>query len=133
MSRKQCCPTCGQSIEDKRVTLTSGMVLALWAIYNVVKPTGQNKFRRSDIKHLFVSESQSARFGDWILFGDIVKRVKAGMYEINMSRASAFFRGSLSIPIDVTKEILTDEIKANRKAYVFQIKGITAALENGDA
>jgi hypothetical protein len=128
----QKCPTCRRSVNERQITLFTGMVDALWTVYRYCESRSTSTFKRKEVKHLFVGETQTARFGDWVLFDrQMIRRAaggKKGTYLINMSRAAAFFAGELQIPTGVWKKPLTGEIKRENFAFVNEIKGLSEFL-----
>lgn len=132
---KQTCPTCGQSVNERQVSLFKGLVAALWSVFQYCAAHEVSTFRRKDVKNLFTSENQTTRFGDWIWFDpNLIRRdgLKKGHYELNMARAADFFAGLVAIPTVVWKNPLTGEIKRECPLFVYQIKGLSEFLIDND-
>jgi hypothetical protein len=108
---KKRCPHCGQIISLREIALYRGLVLALWRVYQYILQCNRGwSFTRKEIKHLFASENDTARFGDWVLFGGLVFKEKKAHYGINLNRCRDFFEGNLSIPIRVIKNPVSNMI-----------------------
>lgn len=134
---KQTCPTCGQSVNERQITLFSGMVTSLWRVFMWCHEHNKWEFQRKEIKHLFSgSDNQIARFGDWILFGGLVYRPEGrskGWYGIHRTRAFEFFTGKRSIPTSIWKNPLTKELKPEDYRTIGQIKSLENFIdENGE-
>jgi hypothetical protein len=106
---KEACPCCGQSINQRKITLFRGMADSLKKVFQWCIEKNKHEFSRKDIKHLLTTDSEIARFGDWVWFGGIVYKRGKGEYGINMERANAFFTGKLKIPMTIVKDPKTDE------------------------
>lgn len=100
---REVCHSCGQTINNREISLFSGMVKALFEVAKWCKDNNQYEFTRKDIKHLLKDDGQIARFGDWVLFGGIVYKKGKGHYGINIDRARKFYANQLEIPIVVLK------------------------------
>lgn len=113
------CPHCGQNIAEREIAIYRGLVLALWRVYNFVKERGEGyRFKRKEVKHLFNSESNTARFGDWIYFGGLVFKDEKAAYGLNLERCQQFFMGSYKIPLRVWKNPVTGQIRKNETEFV---------------
>jgi hypothetical protein len=123
---RQVCPHCGQTINKREIALFSGMVKALFKVWQWCEEKGVHEFQRKDIKHLFKTENEVARFGDWVWFGGIVYKNGKGHYGFNVERIKKFFAGQLEIPVRIYKDPLSDEII---KSDYRTIKGIPHLVE----
>lgn len=110
-TEKQKCPTCHQNISERKIALYSGLVTALWKVYKwAVFGKGVHEFTRKDIKHLFTNENETARFGDWVMFGGLVYKKGKASYGLNKQRCEEFFSGKIKIPSAVWKNPVTQEL-----------------------
>lgn len=107
---KQRCPVCGHSISDREISLYSGMAKTLWKVYKWCLEKEIHEFTRKDIKHLFINENDTARFGDWVMFGGLIYKEKKAHYGLNMERCQAFFAGNYIIPIRLLKNSSTGDL-----------------------
>lgn len=129
-TNKQTCPTCGQSVNERQIALFSGMVEALYKVWDWCEKKGQFYFERKDIKHLFVDDNQIARFGDWIYFGGLVYKPEGkGSYALDIERVRKFFGGSLEIPTSVWKNPITHQLKAECLRYIYEIPHLGQFLD----
>ena len=108
---KQFCEKCGQCTSEREIALYRGLVTALWRVYKWCRQKGVHEFIRKDVKHLFTNENDTARFGDWVLFGGLVYKKGKGHYGLNLERCNDFFSGELAIPTRLWKNPVTGEIK----------------------
>lgn len=83
---------------------------------------------RKDIKHLFESENETARFGDWRLFGRLLSKPRKGYYQLNLRLIEDFFRGRLEIPTIAWVGGQHDAVQYENYATVLNIKGISEFL-----
>lgn len=83
------------------------MAFALKRVYLWCLTRKVHEFTRQEIKYLLVNESDSARFGDWVMFGGLVYKKGKGHYGLNMERCEAFFRGRYQIPTTIIKDPAT--------------------------
>ncbi len=122
---KQTCPTCRQSVNERQITLFTGMVVALWKVYQFCDVRQTNTFARKEVKHLFTDENMTARFADWLWFDpNLIRRDgrKKGCYELNMTRAADFFAGLAAAYINqnspglLARRVPGDE---NKRADIF--------------
>lgn len=126
---KKTCPTCGQSVNPRQISLFLELVDSLRDVYNWCVTNKVTEFERKDIKHLLKSDSVIARFGDWIHFGEILTKDGKGKYKINMIYARAFLTNAMSIPTNVYHDPLTGEYEYEDKKYLRQIKGLSYMLD----
>ena len=131
---KQACPTCGQSANEREISLFSGMVDALFRVWQWCQQKNVHEFSRQEIKHLFLNENEMARFGDWILFGGLVYRPdkRKGHYGINGERVSAFFAGKLPIPRVIIKNPLMpigEQLKMGTAIFISEVPNINTFLD----
>lgn len=128
---KQSCPTCGQSVNERQIALFTEMVDALWSVWQWCQEKGRYEFSRKDIKHLLKTDSQIARFGDWVLFGGLLYRPdgKKGLYGLHKERVRAFFCGELQIPRIIWKNPLTNELKRDEYSFISQIPHLGKFLD----
>lgn len=56
------------------------------------------------------SENDTARFGDWVMFGGLVYKKGKGNYGLNIERCAAFFRGEYQIPTAIWKDPVSGEL-----------------------
>jgi len=129
---KKCCPTCGQTINEREIVLFSGMVEALWIVFRRCEDRGKYTFTRKEIKHLLSGDNQRARFGDWIMFGGIVYRPGGirGHYGIDREKAIKFFANELQIPTRIWKNPVTKETTKEDYKYLEEIKNISSFLDS---
>lgn len=127
---KETCPHCGQSINEREISLFKGMVDALFVVYTWCIQKGVNEFDRKDVKHLFKNENVSARFGDWVYFGGLVYKHGKGEYGLNLDRCEQFFLGKIAIPSRITKHPITGEIKKIEVKTVKQIPSLLSLLDD---
>ena len=113
--QKQNCHACGQNISEREIGLYKGMVTALWRVYKWAREKEIHEFTRKDIKHLFINENDTARFGDWVMFGGLVYKNGKANYGLNMERCDLFFKGEYKIPSRIWKNPVTREL--TKEAY----------------
>jgi hypothetical protein len=127
---KETCPTCRQSINEREITLFSDLVKALWKVAQWCEQRDRSTFTRKEVKHLFTNENQSARFGDLVLFGSLVRRTRKGAYLIDRAAVDAFFSGRLRVPSVVHKNPLTGSVTVKQSAYITEIRNLSDLLTN---
>lgn len=127
-SEKKCCPTCGQNISEREIGLYAGMANALWRVFKWCEEKGVHTFERKDIKHLLLNENDSARFGDWVMFGGLVYKEGKGHYGLNMERCTQFFDNEYEIPTRIFKNPITGELRKEERRTVKQIPSILSML-----
>lgn len=111
---KKTCPCCGQTINNREVTLYSGMVKALLRVYYWCKQNGRHEFTRKEIKVLFKGvDNEIARWGDWILFGNgMVYRPenRRGSWGLNLDLVREFILKNRMIPTRVVIDRESGEV-----------------------
>jgi hypothetical protein len=115
---KQTCPTCGQSVNKREIHLFSGLVGALFSVYQWCGEEQKHEFTKKEIKHLIKDDVVSGVFAYLRWFGGLVYNPDGirGHYGLNMERCQEFFAGRLSIPTMLLKDPLEkDEEKAIEK------------------
>lgn len=129
------CPNCGvgHNKAERQIALYRGMAIALWKVYLLCKDTGVHEFSRKDVKHLFVSENETARFGDWVMFGGLVYKLKKGRYGLNMERCEKFFNNTYSIPTILWKNPITGEVRKEEYQTVKRIPSLLKYLNEQHA
>ena len=117
---KKVCPCCGQVINNREVTLYSGMVKALLRVYYWCYKNEKHEFTRKQIKPLFKGvDNEIARWGDWILFGNgMVYKPdgKKGHWGLNLDLVGDFVNGKRMIP---TRVVIDREVG---KVYQYDYK-----------
>lgn len=96
------CPTCGQAINERSVSLTSTMVRALWQVYQHCRRTGRHEFDRHDIDPLIEKGTQYANFGYWKWWSSGMVytpegKASRGHWGFNVERLDKFFSGDLQV------------------------------------
>lgn len=110
---KEVCPHCGQVINNREVTIYSGMVKALVRVFYWCAQNKKHEFKRDEIKHLFKGvDNEIARWGDWRYFGNgmVYKPEGKGTWGLNMKRVRAFINGERTIPT----KVLIDRVKGEK-------------------
>lgn len=130
--QKKCCPTCGQSINEREITLFSGLVKALHKIWVICIQTNTNQFTRKQIKGLFNDENITARFGDWVMFGGLVRKAGKGNYILDMDKCRQFFIGQMAINSTAYKNPLTKTIRCGNLRTIDEIPHIKDQLDLND-
>lgn len=124
---KQSCPTCGQSVNRRRINCTKAMVSALIKVREWCIANGRTEFSRAEIKHLFTTETETATFGDWVHFGGMLyKPAGRGSWGIHMDRATEFLAGRAAIKISVWHDPLAKTYTPDRIGTIRDVKGISA-------
>jgi hypothetical protein len=120
-----------KSREPRMIVLYTGLVRVLRAVYKHVKNRGGGyRFNRKEIKHLIVgNENDTARFGDWAMFGGLVFKEGKGQYGINVERCEDFFSGRERIPTKIIKDMITGELTKTEYKYIHQIPKLTEFLD----
>lgn len=106
----QFCPTCGHIISQREISLYKGIMITLWKVFAWCKKNNRHEFERKDIKHLFTTENDTARFGDLVLFGGLVYKNKKASYGLNIERCEQFFLNKIKIPTRGWKDPMTGKI-----------------------
>lgn len=124
---------CGQSVNERRISMSHHLVIALLAVWKWCKEKNVTKFERRDVSHLFKSETVTANFGNWLLFGGLLFRPeenkKKGHYQFNTERTEAFFRGELEIPMTIWKNPLTGELSMEDYGTIDKIPDLREMLD----
>ena len=128
---KQRCEHCGSIISEREIALFDGMVSALWQVYKYCLKAGKYEFTRKEIKGLLENESQSARFGDWVMFGGLVFKYGKGRYGLNITRCDDFFAGKYAIATRIWKNPITGELRKEDHRFISEIPALISLL-NGD-
>lgn len=119
-------------LEDKpwrEINLYTGLVATLIRVYGWCLDKGIHEFNRKDIKDvLLVGENDTARFGDWILFGGgmVYKPKGKGSWGLNMERIEKFLKGEYKIPIKIAKR--NGEMKVLETGTIKDIKNLSEYL-----
>lgn len=127
---------CGHrhTVSPRIITINKEMVHSLMVVYRYLLAKGRYDFSRKEVKHLFRSETATARFGDLVYFGGILFKQKKGSWGMNMERAELFLTNRATIAENVTKNPITGEITPSETRLLMrQIKGIKDFLDaNGE-
>ncbi len=129
--QKQSCPTCGQSVNQRYIALNKEMVRSLSQVLAWAKANDRLEFTRKEISHLLKTETEVARFGDWVYFGGILYRhhKQKGAWGIIIPRADAFLSGEMSIVLEVLHDPLTKATTPTRHGYVGQVKSLSVSID----
>jgi len=120
---------CGRIMNPREISLYKGMVYALYKVHKYVKKRENGYyFTRKEIKHLFKSENETARFGDWVLFGGLVFKQRKAHYGLNMERCADFFSGLLAIPTICWKHP-NGEIEMESEKYIHDFPKLQEFLD----
>ncbi len=123
------CEHCNSIVSERQITLFKGMVWALWKVFQWCEANGIDTVQRKQFKGLFKNENETARFGDWVYFGDLVEKEKKGTYKLNFASCRRFFSGIEQIPTVVWKNPVTGETTAENKRFMRDVKGISELLD----
>lgn len=122
---------CKEDEKDWReINIYTGLVSALIRAYKWCLDNDRHEFSRSDIKHLILrNENDTARWGDWILFGNgmVYKPEGKGSWGLNMERVQEFLEGKREIPIKVAKR--GKEFKVLEIGTIKNIKNLSDYLD----
>jgi hypothetical protein len=108
--KKQVCPTCGQSVNEREISLFRELISAWIEVFKWCEEKNKFEFDRKQVKHLIRTDNIIARFGDLVWFGLVYKNGKAH-YGINRQYAIEFITGKRKVYTRVYKNPLTKEIK----------------------
>ena len=123
------CDKCGSIISEREIALYRGLVMALFRVFRHVTERGEgNRFTRKEVKHLFKNENDTARFGDWFMFGGLMIKEGKGNYLLSINRCRAFFYEDYKIPTRVWKNPVTEEIRAEDYKTLSEIPSIMEKL-----
>jgi len=118
------CPYCGHEDRDRKIAFFVDMARALHKVWVWCMANKKYEFTRKEVKHLFTNENQTARFGDWIMFGGLVYRpknesgeIEKGTYGLNKDRVRQFFTGQLSIPTIIIKKRVWGKTELLKESY----------------
>lgn len=130
---KQSCPRCGQSVNERQITLFVGMVEGLWKVFKYCEAKGSYTFKKKDIKHL-LGDVVSANFAYWRWFGGLAYNPDgiAGHYGLNEQRCRDFFAGKLQIPTVLWKNPLSDGIRREDYRYIQAIPNLSEFLDENE-
>ena len=129
---KECCPTCGRSVNMREIAIFSSLVSAIFRVWMVCNEKGQYTFTRKEVKTIIGgSDSIIARFGDMVLFGGILYHPdgKKGEYGFNIERAKMFFTGKMAIPTKALKHPITGEITFSDERTIDKIRNLSSFLD----
>lgn len=129
------CPMCGQSVEDRVITIYEDLIDQLYKIYCWCGENKKHEFTTKEIRHL-LNHNGYARFGDFVkCSGGILYRPEddagnttKGTYGLNMARAKAFFRGEREMPMQVSLNQLTNEKTILKTAKIGDFPKLTVLL-----
>ena len=127
------CEKCGHTINSREIQLFSGMVVALFDIFQLCMKENRHEFTRRELSSCIKNQNISARIGDWKLFGGLVYSPEGGHkghYGLNLPRCEAFFSGTLEIPIKLSKSP-TGEITTLKRGRIRDIPHLHILLEGG--
>jgi hypothetical protein len=120
----------GKKLEWREIGLYKGMVNALLRVYKWCKEKGIHEFTRQDIKNnILMSENDSARWGDWALFGNgmVYKPEGKGSWGLHMGRVEEFLRGERKIPTRLEKRGV--EIRVLEEGTIKEIPDLLEYLD----
>lgn len=130
---KQSCPTCGQSVNKRKIQFYSGMAVMIFKIRKYCQEKQTHEFRRRDIEHLLQSAGEKSRFSDLILFGGLIYRPegegKGGYYGMNIERVDNFLAGRLAINTLILKDPLQHTLEHLEPRYIHEIPNLTDFLD----
>lgn len=133
VNNKRSCPYCGQSINERQISLFKGMVEALHEVFMWCQEKNIHEFSRKEIKHLLKSDNQIARFGDWVMFGGLVYKRSKGHYGLNIEKTTDFFKGKREIPTIIYKNPITKTIRPENYKTIDNIPSLAHLLDkSGD-
>lgn len=128
---REICPHCGQTMNYREISLFSGMVRTLIAVYVWCLQNNVHEFSRKDIHNILLKrgESNVAHWGDWILFGGgmVYKPKGRGTWGLNLKRVNDFIQGKLEIPIRVKKR--QSEVIVLKTGSIHDVKDLSAFLD----
>ncbi len=128
------CHCCGSTLSTRSISLYKGMVEALWRVFKYTEEKGQTRFTRKEIKHLLVgNENNTARFGDWVMFGNLIHKEGRGRYIINRDMCERYFSNEYAIPNTIWKDPISGEVVEREDyRYARDTKSIREFLDEDD-
>lgn len=132
--KKYCKCECGHEhiISERQIPLLAEMVSSLVLVYQWAKEKGVHEFKRSEIKHLLRSETQTAHFGDLVYFGGILYKNKRGHWGIHFERCEQFMSGETEVPVEVWKDPKTGEIRQGKYVTIREVPNVSRYLDSND-
>ncbi len=125
---KQICPTCHRPVNCREIALYHGLISALWRVFKWCEKNNIHEFQRKEVKHLFLNENDTARFGDLVFYGGLVYKSGKGHYGLNMERCNNFFAGIYEIPTLIIKDPLSEELRKENYCTIKKIPNILTLL-----
>lgn len=129
---KQSCPSCGQSVNPRKIKIFLELLLALREVWIWAYKNNVSNFTRKDIKQITQrNENVSANFGYLTWAGGLIYRPepkRLGHYGINKRRCWEFFSGQLQIPTLLIKNPLTQDVEKTEYKFFKDIKGVKEHL-----
>ena len=113
----------------REINLYAELVATLLRVYKWCLDNGRHEFKRAEIKDVLLrGENDTARFGDWILFGAgmVYKPKGKGYWGLNMERIKEFLEGEKEIPIKIAKR--GKEVKVLERGTIKDIKNLSEFL-----
>lgn len=127
-SEKVPCPTCGRAMNRYKITLKRHMVVSMRKVYMWCGEKRVHEFQRKDIRHLLVSENETAHFGDLVYFGGILYKKRRGFWGMNMKRARAFLHGESQINTSAWKDPFTKKVELSDPRFISEVKDMKDLL-----
>ncbi len=128
------CSHCGSTLSLRSISLYRGMVEALWKVFKYTGERGSTRFTRKEIKHLLAgNENTTARFGDWVMFGNLIHKEGKGKYIINREYCEKYFLNEYQIPNTIWKDPISGEVVEREDyRYARDTKSIREFLDEDD-
>lgn len=124
---KQCCPTCGQSVNKREIKINTSLVDALIKIEKYTKEKGMRVFTMKDVQHL-LNRSQYCNLSIWKLTPLLTKEKNEYFFDWNAVRE--FLGRKKQVPIIINKDPLTHEIEYVEWGYINDIPRIADLLDD---
>lgn len=130
--RLERCEHCNSVISQREIVIFKSLIFALWQVYYRCVNTRNNEFTMRDVRHL-LGRNEYARFGDLVLFGDLVYKIKKSCYGLNMQRCDEFFAGDIAIPIRILKDPVSGEVMTLEYGTIDKIPKLKSLLDDNFA
>jgi hypothetical protein len=130
---KKTCPTCGQTVNEQKITFASYQAYTIKKIHQWCKGVGRHEFQKKEIKHL-INDVESANLAYLKWFGLLYRPEGAphGTWGINLTRVEDFLAGRHPVYTVIWKNPLTGQLSFEDQRYIHEIPHLKTFLDEND-
>lgn len=128
---KQFCPTCGQSVNKREISLYKGLVSGLYRVWRYCEEHDTWTLNMKTIREV-LGQVDYSRFNDWKRFEPEMVWGKRSEYNFNKGLMRQSFTGRRQVCVRMLKDPLTDTLDRVEFDYLRNVPSLVGFLDDNE-